>query len=302
MAAPDGRCGKVYSDPRLLRNVLRHAALSQRPDGNLLGTFPTDRGPEDCHYIIEDYNCQWVEGLRTYFEATGDHGFVREMWGCLTRLMDWFIPQHTPRGLILAREYTSFDNPLANIRCEGATINAFLHQSLRDADSLARAIGETQSASRYGQSAGELHAAFNEHLWDESGQAYSAGFRDGERLGPTVHAQLMALHCGLVPPEREPATRAWFLNNYRNPSEKHCGHNPDSARMIADRAGLGMPLMYYWASTELYRMDCAAMDREVINEMRRCWTHMVQLQQDAGTLSESFVDEHSKGSSESCDG
>jgi hypothetical protein len=299
-AGPDGPGGKMYSDPRLLRNTLRHAALSQRADGNLLGTFPTDRGPEDCHYIIEDYSLQWVEALRTYYEATGDKNFVREQWPVLVKQMDWFLQRRMPRGLLLAREYNSFDNPLAYITCEGATLNAFFYQALRDAESLALALGEKQTAAGYQQAAADLFAAFNRELWDAPAQAYSAGFLENSRLGPTVHAQLMALHCDLVLPERRAVVQKWFLANYKNPSGFHCGSNPDSARMIAAKAGLGMPIMYYWAFAELYRMDSAAMDLEALNEMRRRWKHMVELQQDAGTLSESFVDEHGQGASESC--
>jgi hypothetical protein len=297
---PDGRGGKIFSDPRLLRNTLRHAALSQVADGNLLGTFPTDRGPEDCHYIIEDYNCQWVEALRTYYEATGDLAFVREVWPCLLKQMDLFLRQRTARGLVLGREYNSFDNPLAYLRGEGATLNAFFYQALRDAESLALALGEKQAAASYGQAAADLFAAFNRELWDDPAQAYSAGFMDKSRLGPTVHAQLMALHCGLVPEERRAPARAWFLKYYRNPSGFHCGSNPDSERMIANRAGLGMPIMYYWAFTELYRMDSLEMDQEALNEMRRRWQPIVQHFQDAGTLPETFVDENGNGANEAC--
>ena len=36
--------GGALADARPLRNLLRHAALSQLPDGRILSTFPTDRG------------------------------------------------------------------------------------------------------------------------------------------------------------------------------------------------------------------------------------------------------------------
>ena len=52
---------KGKTDVALLKSMLRHAALTQLEDGILLATFPTDRGPSDCHYIIEDYASQWIE-------------------------------------------------------------------------------------------------------------------------------------------------------------------------------------------------------------------------------------------------
>jgi len=299
-AGPGAGGAKLHSDPRLLRNALRHAALSQIGDGSLLGTFPTDRGREDPHYIIEDYNCQWVEALRTYHEATGDRDFVREVWPRLVKLMDGFSKRVTPRGLLLAREYTSFDNPLAYITCEGANINAFYHQALRDSAALATAIGETDQAGSYSQAADALRAAFNRQLWLPGEGAYRAGILGDEALAATAHAQLLALHCGLVPEERKESTRRWFLAHYNNPGGFHCGSNPDSAGMIAGKAGIGMPIMFHWVFHELYRMDSPATDREALDQMRRRWKHMVELQQDAGTLSEKFVHADGSGASESC--
>lgn len=299
-AGPGEDGAKVYSDPRLLRNVLRHAALSQTADGSLLGTFPTDRGAEDPHYVIEDYNCQWVEALRTYFEATGDKEFIREMWPHLVKQMDWFLKRVTPRGLLLAREYTSFDNPLAYITCEGANINSFFYQALRDSEILANSLGETQSEETYAKAADSLYAAFNRHFWNRGEGACHAGFLKDELLAPTVHAQLLALHCGLVPDDRKSSTRKWFLAHYKNPGSFHCGGNPDSAKMIAGKAGLDMPVMFYWAFHQLYQMDNVDMDREALDEMRRRWRYMVELQEDAGTLSEKFVLADGSGASESC--
>ena len=299
-AGPGEDGSKVYSDPRLLRNSLRHAALSQIKNGSLLGTFPTDRGREDPHYVIEDYNCQWVEALRTYHEATGDQEFIREMWPHLVKQMDWFLKRVTPHGLLLAREYTSFDNPLAYITCEGANINSFFYQALRDSQSLARLLGEAQSETTYAKAADSLHAAFNQHLWNSGEGAYHAGFLKDELLAPTAHAQLIALHCGLVPDDRKNSARKWFLAHYKNSGAFHCGSNPESAKMIADKSGIDMPVMFYWAFHELYRMDTPAMDAEALAEMRRRWKYMVELQQDAGTLSEKFVFADGSGASESC--
>jgi len=300
LAGPGSDGQKVFSDPRLLKNLLRHAALAQLPDGRILATFPTDRGPEDCHYVIEDYACQWVEALKLYFDATGDREFLREMWPTLTRQMQWFLEHRTPRGLLLAREYASFDNPLAYITCEGATMNAYFYQALMDADYLGRALTENPQADIYAKAAVELTAAYNKQFWNEAEGAYHSAFIGEKVLGPTAHAQLLALNRGLVPENRAVATRKWLLANYKNPGSFHCGNNPDVERMIAQKAGLNMPVTYYWMFQELFRMDSAAMDQEALSEMRRRWGPMVRHQQDAGTLSESFVDENGNGATESC--
>ncbi len=298
-AGPDGKGGLLLPDTRTLRKLLSDAAVSQMPDGRLPGTFPTDRGAEDIHHFIDDYALQWIESLRWHHELTGDAAFTREMWPVLVRQLDWFLQRVTPRGLLEAREYASFDNPIAYRTCEGATINAFFHHALRDAAWLAERIGE--NGAIYEKSADAIATAFNAALWDDRAQAYSAAFLDGEKLPPSVHAQLMALYSGVVPPERLAATRAWFLANFRNPGAPMAvGAKPDFRQLLDRRAGLGMPIMFHWAFTELYRMDTAEADLIALAETRARWGNMVRFLQDAGTLSESFVNDQGGGMSESC--
>ena len=241
-----------------------------------------------------DYSCQWVEALRLYYEATGDGAFLREMWPVLVRQMNWFLERRTGRGLVLARQYTSFDDPLAYITCEGAALNAFIFQALRDAAVLGRALGETTQATGFDDAAGALARAFNDHLWNAAEGTYNSGFVKAELLGPTAHAALLALDRGIVPDDRRESVRKWFLAHYKRPGSFHCCTNPDCQQMVADRAGINMPVTYYWVFQELYRMDSAAADLEALKEMRRRWGRMVRESDDTGTLWETF------GGPESC--
>jgi alpha-L-rhamnosidase len=295
---PEGR--KIFSDPRLLRNLLRHAAQSQLSDGQLLATFPTDRGPEDCHYVIDDYSCQWVEALKIYYNVTGDKEFLREMWPTLTAQINWFLSHRTQRGLLLAREYTSFDNPLAYITCEGATINAFFYQALNDSEYLARALGEKKEAIDYNQAAKDLLKAYNKQFWNKTEGAYNSALIGQKIYGPTAHAQVIALDRGLVPENHKASVRTWFLENYKNPGMNHVCNNPDFERMVNQKAGINMPVVYYWVFQEFYRMNNAQMDMEVIQEIRRRWTPMVKYLHNTGTLAESFMNEKGEGSTEAC--
>ena len=296
--AKDGK--PVFSDPRLLKNMLRHASQSQLPNGQLLATFPTDRGPEDCHYIIDDYSCQWFEGLKTYYEVTGDKEFVKEMWPTLVAQINWFLNHRTERGLLLAREYTSFDNPFAYITCEGATINAFFYEALKSCEELALVAGENEKSEVYRKDAEELKSTYNNLLWNEKEQAYNSAFLIDKLYAPTVHAQLIALHYNLVPKTRKDWVEKWFLANYKNSGLKHCCSNSDFEKMVNQKSGIEMPVVYFWVFSQLYRMDSEDLDREAIGEMRRRWTSMVKFMQDAGTLCESFTDAKGEGASESC--
>ena len=285
--------GGALADPRPLRNLLRHAALSQLSDGRILSTFPTDRGPEDCHYAIEDYAMQWLEALRIYHGATGDDAFVAEVYPTLTAQMDYFLARVTPRGLLLARQYTSFDDPLAYNYAEGAALNAFFYKSLVDAAALAAVVNATADVARFSTAARSLQLSFNAVLWNATAGAYNSGFLAApgnhsqpgdELLGPSVHANLLALDRGVVPPERSNSTLAWWTANLNNPGSFHCCTNPDTRAMIAARAGVGMTVTHYWVFSALFAADTAARDAQAVAQMQLAWADMVATSADTGTV------------------
>ncbi len=292
--APDGKAW--YSDPRLLKNLMRHIALSQTPDGRLKAHACSDRW--DVHGYIEDFSCQWVESLRMYFDATSDKAFVREMWPVLVRQMKWFLDRRTLRGLVLAREYASFDNPVAYVTCEGATLNAFVYRALKDSAYLGQAIGESQSAADYEQAAADLAQAFNKYLWNEAEGTYNSAFYQDKVLGPTAHAALLAMDRGIVPENRLTRVRRWFLANYKRPGAFLLGSSVAVEERVNQRLGINMPVTYYWAFQELYRMNSPEADLESLTEIRRRWSSMVEQRKDTGTATETFLDV--RNGSESC--
>jgi len=291
-AAADG----TLSDARPLRNLLRHAALSQLPDGRILSTFPTDRGSEDCHYAIEDYEMQWLEALRLYYDSTDDAAFLREVWPTLVAQMAYFDArtQRNTTGLLLAREYTSFDDPWAYVTGQGAALNAFYFRALDDAAYVAGALGEAAAAAGYASGAAALAGAFDAALWNASAATYNSGVLPGGAvLGPTVHAALLALERGIVPPAKAAGVRAFLLANVDNAGATHCCHNDDTAAMVAARAGVDFPVVMYWVLRVLYLTDTAAADAAALAQVRARWGPMVAQSPDIDTLWESFQDSES---------
>ena len=246
---PEGR--PAYADGRLLKNLLRHAALSALPDGRILSTFPTDRGPEDCHYSIEDYAMQFVEAVRMLFDSTGDLLFVREVYPTIIAQLAYFnarvINNSTgslANGLLLARQYTSFDDPLAYVTVQGGALNAFYAKSLLDAAYLASLLNDTAQASQYTAAAVAVVDAFNKDLWNNDIGTYNSGILpNGTVVGPSVHAALLALERGMVPADRVASVQAFFLNNYKNQGFFHCCQNDDTASMISAKAGVDFPVV-----------------------------------------------------------
>jgi hypothetical protein len=288
----------AYSDPRLLKNLMWHDSFTtnQTGDGRLKAHTCSDRF--DVHGYIEDYSCQWIESLRIYYDATGDTNFVAQMWPALTGQMAWFLARVDPDGLVLAREYTSFDNALAYLTCEGATLNAFIYKALNDSAYLGNAIGSNAQATAYSQAATNLATAFDQDLWNFTAGTYNSGILNGTTLGPTTHAALIALDRGIVPTNKIASVRNWFLANYQNPGTFNVASNPNYLTWIQEVVGINMPVSYYWVFNQLYAMDTPAMDLQALSEIRRRWTDMVTNRLDTGTTTECFTDVN--GGSESC--
>jgi len=303
--SPSGQAGRpAYADGRLLKNLLRHAALSALPDGRILSTFPTDRGPEDCHYSIEDYAMQFVEAVRILVDSTGDTLFVREVYPAIIAQLAYFnarvidnstgVPGSLANGLLLARQYTSFDDPLAYVHVQGGALNAFYAKSLLDAAYLASLLNETAQASQFAAAAVAVTDAINKDLWNADVGSYNSGILpNGTVVGPSVHAALLALERGVVPAARLASVQSFFLKNYKNQGFFHCCQNDDTASMISAKAGVDFPVVYYWVFNTLYSLDTNSSDLEALSEIRRRFGAMVLASPDIDTMWESFQDSES---------
>ncbi|MCX5757812.1 MAG: alpha-L-rhamnosidase N-terminal domain-containing protein [Candidatus Hydrogenedentes bacterium] len=205
-ATGDGQ--RRWGDPSLIANMLRHIAQSQQPDGRLKAHHPSNRW--DIHGYIEDYACLWLQTLRRYYDNTLDAELVRRLWPNVVRQLDWFMARRTEHGLVKARDFMFFDNPLSYKECEGATLNAYLYGALSDAAYLAHVLGDPVASDTDRAVAHELAHRFHEALWDESEGAYHGGILDGAKTDCTAHAAMMALYCDIVPPECRARTCTWL--------------------------------------------------------------------------------------------
>lgn len=303
ISGPGNDSGKdIYSDPRLMHNMLLHTAQSQQDDGRLKAHSPSDRF--DLHWYIEDYSCLWVQGLKQYYENSADTAFVSDMWPVLEKQMKWFLERKNQTGLITAREFLiHLDNPLRYQLCQGATVNAFIYKALVDASYLAGQLGKKEEAGYYNKQAGSLKAAYNKYLWDEETKSfYSAVYypdfkeaakipelkmeaiedpasgsktwsdgnvqwvRKGVKVPPTVQAALAALDREIVSDEH--------INYVKDYLVSHCGElkNPYTHLMLFD---------------ELYKYDKDSLDIKVLEIIRTRWKSMVS-RVSPGTAAEGF--------------
>lgn len=270
MRGPDEQGKTHWGDARLLRGLLRRIALTQQPDGQLKAHSCSERF--DIHAIMEDRTCDWVVLLREYLESTGDTELVRELWPTLTMLLDWYRKRRTARGLVQAREWEVWDNPLRYQVCEGAGLNAMVYRMFADSSVLASSIGRQSVTLMLAQEAQRLQSAFNELLWNESEGAYDSALFgpssqissqqghkfagpivDG-RFHPTAQANLFALYSRVVPPERVASVRKWVLNHREEVSES---------------------MSYYYLFRMLYEMEEEQHETEALHLMRTGWKNQV---------------------------
>jgi alpha-L-rhamnosidase len=277
----------IRSDAGLMKNMIRHISQSQTDSGTFKAHHPSDRW--DIHGYIEDYSCLWVQSLRQVYENTGDKQFVIEMWKPLKKQMQWFMNNQSSTGLLLAREFVIFDNPVAYVRCQGATLNAFYYKALVDAAYLANIASDHEANKMYSVKAEELYKSFNKYLWVTEKQTYSSGISKGKQMLPTAHAALLALYMGIVPEDRKNNVESFLLKNFGNtgktPPIKNKNTLLDSAFNIhASAKGINMPYTSYWLLDVLYN---AGYDSLALNFIRSKWSEMLKVPL-TGTLSEGF--------------
>ena len=264
LAGP-GPGGQIqYGDARLLGSLLRHIGQSLQPDGRLKAHHPSDRW--DIHGFIEDYACLWVQALREYHDHTGDLEVAREMWPAVTAQMRWFLDRRTTNGLVKAREFVYFGNPLVYKVCEGATLNAYLYGALRDAATLAGRLGKPAEQLAYAQAAAPLRQAIDDRLWNQAAGTYAGSILEGRTTPPTTHAAVMALYFDVVPEARRASVRQWLQANYSKEEFS--------------------PYAHHFLLRELYRWDTAAADLAALQLMRQRWTPL--LRGETGTVWEGF--------------
>ena len=284
--AGDGEA--IRSDAGLMKSMLRHVAQSQTDSGTVKAHHPSDRW--DKHGYIEDYSCLWIQSIRRVYDYTGDREFVKEVWEPVKGQLQWFLDNRSPEtGLLDAREFVIFDNPLAYIYCEGATLNAFLYKALVDAAFLASIMADKAAEKLYSEAAQKLFVSYNSNLWIEEKGTYSAGIFEGKKIMPSAHAALLALNMGVVPDDRRNAVQEYLINNYNNSEYrtriKDKGVLLDAAFDINTVVnGVNMPYTAFWLLEELFNAGQANLALDFI---RKKWASDME-QQQTGTLSESF--------------
>jgi hypothetical protein len=185
--------------------------------------------------------------------------------------MNYFLERRTSRGLVLAREWVVWGNPVGYVTLEGAGLNAFVFRALTDAAFLGRKAGENTQAEQFEKAARDLAAAFNQVLWDEQSGSFFSGYYDpaaspesaakkpdlkieNHLVEPTVYPAIFALERGIVSPEHR-ASVLKYLYDHREPK--------------------GQVMIYYYLHKLLYGFGGSDYDREILQCYRQKWRGMM---------------------------
>jgi hypothetical protein len=292
MAGPAADGKEIDSDPRLLEEMLRRTAYTLQPGGWVKAHTSSDRF--DIHAKMEDRACDWVEGARRYYESCGQTNVIREIWPAIISQMNYFLDRRTTRGLVLAREWVVWGDPVGYQTCEGTALNAFIYRALTDAAFLGNVIGEKQQAKQFDRAARDLAAAINEVLWDKEAGTYCAGYYDlaaakkardyrtlklkveNNLIEPTRHAALFTLDQGVVPQDRRASVTQYLM-----------AHPPTENDIM----------QYYYFFKQQYAADEPAQDLAVLNKQRTDWKDMAY-----SPYETTFEGLHSWGSQAHCYG
>ena len=257
--------------------MVRRIALTLQPDGWVKAHTCSDR--YDIHAKMEDRACEWVAGIRRYYEATGDTALLREIWPAVAAQMEYFLQRPCCGGLVRGRDWVVWGNPLGYITGETTTLNVFVQRGVADAASIGGIVHEKATAAKLSRAAANLAQAINSVLWDDRSGSYFSAYFDEEderaehvgmrgkqkiplpvtdhRTPSTLHANVFALDRGVVPGNR----RQRVLQ-----------------KMLEQQSSLkgGEVMLYYYVAKLLYGLDRATLDACVLALCATNWRAMVQ--------------------------
>lgn len=142
---------------------------------------------------IVDYSALWVISIYQQYMMTGDHGFLKMVYGKVKRMMEFLEGQLDEHGFLVGRKGDwIFVDWSEDMDKDGAVAaeQMLLYQCYL---TMALCAGIAEGSDHgYGEKAAVLKAAIMEHFWDEERGAFIDGFSSGKRH-VTRHANIFAV-------------------------------------------------------------------------------------------------------------
>ncbi|MCO6451649.1 MAG: alpha-L-rhamnosidase N-terminal domain-containing protein [Caldilineales bacterium] len=226
----------MTDDLRPMRRVIELAAEGAYADGILPGVLPS----EALAYVIVDFNFQWLELLYEYQRLSGDADFVRSMWPAAIRMIDRFLQDIGPEGLLLTppgRRLFLDWSTMSKLE-PNAIYNLHFLWALQLAAQLAQQIGAEAEAARWAHEAGRLQPRIRDAFWDGA-----RWWDDAQRTTYSQLATSLAILTRTTKAEEAPALLAALASRSLDPEDE--SPNPGARPANPDRMVLASPYMHH---------------------------------------------------------
>lgn len=245
----------AYSDLRLVRRSLQHAADCARSDGLVAAMCPGGT------LHMTSYAAQWVQAHWRYFELTGEEQLLHDNFDAMVANFEAFEPFWTPEGYADGLADNFIDWGYA--RNEGPVdiaLNIHLLGGLRAAAKWSAKLGKGREATRFADREGELASALSAFL-----RRHAADAEPFASMG--YHVAVLALLHGLVPED----SKAPCIEAIKS-HQRRCFPNNPAAPRLSDPTVQGTqfitPYFLHFALDALLR---EGETRHVLDQIRTCY-------------------------------
>ncbi|MEK8127825.1 family 78 glycoside hydrolase catalytic domain [Paenibacillus filicis] len=175
-----------------------------------------DQVPSGWNSAIPNWTFFWVSACLEYYRFSGDARFASEIWPSVRATLDCYRDNLDSQGLLRMKgwnflDWAPFEQPKDGVVTPQ---NMFMVKALRDAASLAEAVGEPIETARFMAEAEQLRRAINEHLWDEKLDVYVDCLHPDGRPSATtsMQTQVAASLCGIADGDRARRMGAYLVD------------------------------------------------------------------------------------------
>lgn len=195
-------------------NVLADLANHQRADG-----WIPPASINNYTLPLFDYPMYWVTSSWDYILYSGDTQYARTYYPNLVKVLDDWYPSVTDSNGLLQKGLNGTggygDYAFLGRTGEVTYYNALYVMALQNAAAMARSLGHTADANRWGARGETVATAINTHLWDGATGAYL-----DSAVGPVRHAQDgngYAVLTGVADPAQASSTLNYLASNTATP-------------------------------------------------------------------------------------
>jgi hypothetical protein len=225
----------LYGDQALMRRCMELYLQSPDSTGKFRAVYPNSGT-----YTISDFCLNGLEGLKIYYQNTGDKELIKKYWTSIVNNLKWFddLSDERPDGLLdsewhikrkINANYGGFHGDLGII--EDYMDNTDAHAvfsltyiiALQAAEYLAREIGNQEYAQSTKKRIEKVSKGVINNLWNNDKKCVSDNVK---KTTHSYHASLFAIRAGILDVEKFEYSKKYVKENFKNLFVN--GYNPDA--------------------------------------------------------------------------